>query len=150
MKRIELSLVPEVDRRCYQNRASRERPRDKVITKGSFTFTDTIDDDGLSPEPIPIKATVTVHDDRVSVDYSGSAPQVRAAINSTLSYTKSCTYLSVRCALKGDIPNNAGVFRCIEVHAPEGSVLNPRMPGAVAARALTGYRVFDAMLGCLA
>jgi N-methylhydantoinase B len=132
----------------YAERLTREEIR--RWPKGSFTFTDTIDDDGLSPEPIPIKATVTVHDDRVSVDYSGSAPQVRAAINSTLSYTKSCTYLSVRCALTGDIPNNAGVFRCIEVHAPEGSVLNPRMPGAVAARALTGYRVFDAMLGCLA
>jgi len=132
----------------YAERLTREEIR--RWPKGSFTFTDTIDDDGLSPEPIPIKATVTVHDDRVSVDYSGSAPQVRAAINSTLSYTKSCTYLSVRCALKGDVPNNAGVFRCIDVHAPEGSVLNPRMPGAVAARALTGYRVFDAMLGCLA
>ncbi len=132
----------------YAERLTREEIR--RWPKGTFTFTDTIDDDGISPDPIPIKATVTVHEDRVSVDYSGSAPQVRAAINSTLSYTKSCTYLSVRCALKGDIPNNAGVFRCVDVHAPEGSVLNPRMPGAVAARALTGYRVFDAMLGCLA
>jgi N-methylhydantoinase B len=118
--------------------------------KGTFTFTDHIDDDGLSPEPIPIRVAITVHDDRVTVDYEGSAPQVRAAINSTRSYTNSCTYLSVRCAMKGDIPNNAGVFRCIEVKVPEGSVLNPRPPAAVAARALTGYRVFDAMLGALA
>jgi N-methylhydantoinase B len=118
--------------------------------KGTFSFIDHIDDDGLSPEPIPIKVAITVHEERVSVDYTGSSPQVKAAINSTLSYTKSCTYLSVRCALKGDIPNNAGVFRCVEVHAPEGCVLNPRPPAAVAARALTGYRVFDAMLGALA
>ncbi len=132
----------------YAERLTREEIR--RWPKGTFSFTDMIDDDGIGPDPIPIKATLTVHEDRVSVDYTGSAPQVRAAINSTLSYTKSCSYLSVRCALKGDIPNNAGVFRCIEVHAPEGSVLNPRMPGAVAARALTGYRVFDAVLGCLA
>lgn len=118
--------------------------------KGTFVFTDHIDDDGLSPEPIPIKVAITVHEDRVTVDYAGSSPQVRAAINSTVSYTHSCTYLSVRCAMKGDIPNNAGVFRCIEVKVPEGSVLNPLPPAAVAARALTGYRVFDAMLGALA
>jgi N-methylhydantoinase B len=118
--------------------------------KGTFRFTDHIDDDGLSPEPIPIQVAITVHEDRVTVDYEGSSPQVKAAINSTLSYTKSCTYLSVRCAMKGDIPNNAGVFRCIEVRVPEGCVLNPRPPAAVAARALTGYRVFDAMLGALA
>ena len=75
---------------------------------------------------------------------------MRAAINSTLSFTKSNTFLSVRCALRGDIPNNAGVFRCIEVTAPEGSVLNPIAPAPVAARALTGYRVMDTMFGALA
>jgi N-methylhydantoinase B len=132
----------------YAERMAREEIR--AWPKGTFTFIDHIDDDGLSPEPIPIKVAITVHEERVSVDYTGSSPQVKAAINSTLSYTKSCTYLSVRCALKGDIPNNAGVFRCVEVHAPEGCVLNPRPPAAVAARALTGYRVFDAMLGALA
>jgi N-methylhydantoinase B len=132
----------------YAERLTREEIR--RWPKGTFHFEDFIDDDGLSPEPIPIRVALTVHEDRVSVDYTGSSPQVRAAINSTLSYTKSCTYLSVRCALKGDVPNNAGVFRCIEVHVPEGTVLNPIEPAAVAARALTGYRVFDAMLGALA
>src|SRR3546814_16115355 len=32
----------------------------------------------------------------------------------------------------------------------EGSVLEPRLPAAVAARALTGYRVVDAVFGALA
>ncbi len=132
----------------YAERLTREEIRH--WPKGTFTFTDYIDDDGISPDPIPICVSMTVHDDHVSVDYTGSSPQVRAAINSTLSYTKSCTYLSVRCALKGEVPNNAGVFRCVEIHVPEGSVLNPIEPAAVAARALTGYRVFDAMLGALA
>ncbi|OZI38064.1 5-oxoprolinase [Bordetella genomosp. 10] len=132
----------------YAERLTREEIR--RWPKGTYTFLDHIDDDGLSPDPIPIKVAVTVHEDHVSVDYTGSAPQVRAAINSTLSYTKSCTYLSVRCALKGDVPNNAGVFRCVDISVPEGTVLNPLEPAAVAARALTGYRVFDAMLGALA
>jgi len=75
---------------------------------------------------------------------------VKAALNSTRSYTHSCTYLSVRCVLDRDIPNNVGVFRCIDVKVPDASVLNPVLPGACAARALTGYRIFDAMLGALA
>ncbi len=132
----------------YAERLTREEIRG--WPKGTFHFEDFIDDDGLSDDPIAVRVAVTVHEDRLSVDYTGSAPQVRAAINSTLSYTKSCTYLSVRCALKGDVPNNAGVFRCIDVHVPAGTVLNPLEPAAVAARALTGYRVFDAMLGALA
>jgi N-methylhydantoinase B len=56
----------------------------------------------------------------------------------------------VRCALDADVPNNAGVYRCIDITAPEGSILNPRMPAPVAARALTGYRVVDCVLGALA
>ena len=75
---------------------------------------------------------------------------MKGALNSTLSFTHSLTYLSVRCVLPKDVPNNVGVFRCIEVKVPEASVLNPVMPAPCAARALTGYRVFDTMLGALA
>jgi N-methylhydantoinase B len=118
--------------------------------KGRFTFTDHLDDDGFSDTPIPLTVTITVHDDHLTCDYTGSSPQVKAALNSTLSFTKSCTYLSVRSVLRADVPNNAGVFRAIDVVAPEGTILNPRLPGACAARALTGYRLLDVMLGALA
>lgn len=118
---------------------------------GTYRFTDHIDSDGLSDTPIPIVVAITVRPDgTLKVDYTGTSPQVRGALNSTLSFTHSLTYLSVRCVLARDIPNNVGLFRCIEVVAPEASILNPQMPAACAARALTGYRVFDAMLGALA
>ena len=119
--------------------------------RGTFRFTDHLDSDGLDDEPVPLTVAITVHaDGHLTCDWTGSAPQVRAALNSTLSFTKSCTYLSVRSVLRQDVPNNAGVFRCIDVIAPEGTILNPRLPGACAARALTGYRMLDVMLGALA
>jgi N-methylhydantoinase B len=118
--------------------------------KGTYTFVDHIDSDGFTDDPIPIKVAITVEGDGLFVDYTGSSPQVKAALNSTLSYTHSNTYLSVRCVLSRDIPNNVGVFRCIKVKVPDASVLNPVLPGACAARALTGYRIFDTMLGALA
>jgi N-methylhydantoinase B len=117
---------------------------------GTYAFLDHIDDDGTGGEPLPIRVAVTVAGDRLVVDYAGSSPQVAAALNSTKSYTNSCTYLAVRSVLRGDVPNNEGVFRCIEVRAPEASILNPLMPAPCAARALTGYRVVDAMFGALA
>ena len=116
---------------------------------GTYEFTDYIDNDGFSSDAIPIKCAITVAGSKVLVDFAGSSPQVRGAINSTLSFVKSATYLSVRCVLQADVPNNAGVYRCIEITAPEGSILNPRMPAPVAARALTGYRVVDCVLGAL-
>ena len=117
---------------------------------GTYTFTDYIDGDGFSPDPIPIRCVITVKGDHLHVDFAGSSPQVKGAINSTLSFVKSSTYLTVRCALDADVPNNAGVYRCITVTAPEGSILNPLMPAPVAARALTGYRVVDTVMGALA
>jgi N-methylhydantoinase B len=129
------------------------RVRDEILKwpVGTYRFTDYIDSDGFSDAPIPIVVAITVRPDgTLKVDYTGSSPQVKGALNSTLSFTHSLTYLSVRCVLARDIPNNVGLFRCIDVVAPEASVLNPQMPAACAARALTGYRVFDAMLGALA
>jgi N-methylhydantoinase B len=117
---------------------------------GTYKFTDYIDDDGFNDTPLPITVAITVDGDQLTVDYEGSSEQVNAALNATKSYTNSCSYLSVRCVLNGDIPNNEGIFRCIDVRAPEGTILNPVMPGPCAARALTGYRVMDAMMGALA
>ncbi|WFU11771.1 hydantoinase B/oxoprolinase family protein (plasmid) [Rhizobium sp. CB3090] len=116
---------------------------------GEYSFEDYIDGDGFSTDAIPIRVKLTVDGDHLNVDFAGSSPQVKGAINSTLSFVKSATYLSVRCALDAEVPNNAGVYRCITIAAPEGSILNPQMPAAVAARALTGYRVVDTVLGAL-
>ncbi len=117
---------------------------------GDYEFTDFIDGDGFTFDPIPIHCRITVAGDQLHVDFAGSSPQVRGAINSTLSFVKSATYLAVRCVLDDDVPNNAGVYRCIDVTAPAGSILNPEMPAPVAARALTGYRVVDTVMGALA
>ncbi|MDB5506376.1 MAG: hypothetical protein JWR75_1014 [Devosia sp.] len=117
---------------------------------GDYHFTDYIDGDGFSAAAIPIQCKITVTGDHLTVDFAGSSPQVKGAINATFSFVKSATYLTIRCALDHDVPNNAGVYRAITVLAPEGSILNPRMPAPVAARALTGYRVVDAVMGGLA
>lgn len=132
----------------YAERMTRQEIRS--WPKGTYRFVDYIDSDGFTDDPIPIKVAVTVGDEELIVDYAGSSPQVKAALNSTRSYTNSCTYISVRCVLGRDVPNNVGVFRCIKVRVPEASVLNPLLPGACAARALTGYRIVDTMLGALA
>ena len=104
--------------------------------KGTYHFTDYIDNDGFTETPIPIKVAITVNEDgTLFVDYAGSSPQVRGALNSTLSFTHSLTYLSVRCVLSKELPNNVGMFRCVKVKAPDASILNPVMPGPCAARA---------------
>lgn len=116
---------------------------------GVYTFEDAIDGDGFTTDAIPVRCAITVKGDALEIDFAGSSPQVRGAINATFSFTKSSAYLAVRCALDRDVPNNAGVYRAITVKAPDHSILKPDMPAPVAARALTGYRVVDTVLGAL-
>ncbi len=120
------------------------------LPKGTWRFVDHLDGDGLDPKPVRIEAAVTIREDSMVIDLTGSSPQVRGAINCVYPFTLSTALACVRSIVDLAIPNNAGYFRPIEVIAPEGTVVNPRMPAAVAARGITGIRIGDAIFGALA
>lgn len=133
----------------YAERLTRAAVAD--LPDGSYSFEDWIDDDGVDYGK-PIRLFVTMHkqDDRMVVDWTGSSPQVKGAINNTLSYTKAASYAAIRSVLPPGIPNNEGVFRVIDVVAPEGTIANAVLPAACAARGLTGFRMVDCAFGALA
>lgn len=117
---------------------------------GTYRFEDVEDHDGIGDASVTIAVTVTVRPDVVRVDFSGSAPQVRGSINSTLSFTESATYAAIRSLCLDDIPVNAGFTSAIEVVAPPGTVTNVSAPGGVAARGVIGYRIIECIHGALA
>ncbi len=121
----------------------------RTFPEGTYRFTDYLDDDGVHPGPVAIAVAVTVADGSVTMDFEGSSPQVKASLNSTLSFTKSNAYAAMRTLLRSDIPNNAGFFRPITVTAPLGSIVNCVLPAATGTRGLTGFRVLDAVFGAL-
>ncbi|MGH8071264.1 MAG: hydantoinase B/oxoprolinase family protein [Candidatus Entotheonellia bacterium] len=121
------------------------------LPDGVYRFEDWIDDDGIDVgKPIRLFVTLTKKGDSLIADWTGSSPQVKGAINNTLSYTKAATYCAIRSVLPPGIPNNEGVFRAIEVIAPPGTIANVVLPGATAARGLTGFRMVDCCFGALA
>jgi len=93
---------------------------------------------------------VTVTGDQLTADFTGTAPQVRGAINSTLSFTAAVVALCVRSVMKEEIPNTEGMFRPLKIIAPEGTLVNVSMPGASSMRGVTGFRVTDTVFGALA
>jgi N-methylhydantoinase B len=133
----------------YAERMTRAALRE--LPDGVYDFLDHIDDDGIDVGvPIPLKVTITKSGDTIKADWTGTAPQVKGAINNTLSYTKSASYCGIRSILPQNIPTNEGVFRAITVEAPLGTIANMVLPGACAARGLTGFRMVDTMFGALA
>jgi N-methylhydantoinase B len=133
----------------YAERLTRAALR--TLPDGEWSFEDFIDDDGIDyGKPIRLFVTIRKRGDQMVVDWTGTSPQVRGAINSTLSFTKAAAYTGVRSVLPPGIPNNEGVFRAIEVICPPGTVGHGVLPAACAARGLTGFRMVDCMFGALA
>jgi N-methylhydantoinase B len=133
----------------YTTRLTRAAIAD--LPDGRWSFEDWIDDDGVEVgQPIQLRVRVTVAGERITVDWTGSSPQVKGAINNTYSYTRAASYACVKSVLGGDIPNNEGFFRCVDVIAPPGTIANAVLPAACAARGLTGFRMVDCLFGALA
>jgi N-methylhydantoinase B len=132
----------------YSERLMRETI--SQLIDGEYHFTDVIDGLGDAPEKIIVNATVIIKGSDVTVDFDGTSPQVRAAINAPGPWTHSATYFSFRCLMGPGVPNNIGYMRPIKVLTPKGSIVNPYEPAACNARGLTGFRISDAVLGALA
>src|SRR2546430_6058111 len=82
---------------------------------------------------VALRLGATVAGDRLTLDFTGSAPQHDGNLNCPLAVTRSACLFAVRVLTDPDIPASAGAYRPIEVRAPEGTLLNARPGAAVAA-----------------
>ena len=87
----------------------------------------------------------------VTVDFTGSDPQVEGSVNAVAAITYSACFYVFRCLLAEDVPAAAGLMRPIQVIAPEGTIVNARPPAAVAGGNVeTSQRIVDVLLRALA
>jgi N-methylhydantoinase B len=126
------------------------------VRRGTYRAEDFLDDDGVSGKPVRIAATIRFHSGgrarhSVTVDFSGTDPQVEGSINAVEAITWSACFYVFRCLLSEDVPATAGLMRPIKVVAPLGSVVNAKPPAAVAGGNVeTSQRIVDVLLRTLA
>ena len=131
---------------CYSEK--RMRHEIEQIPDGTYSFSDHMDDDGISPEPVVLRATVTVKGSDITFDFAGSAPQTLGPINSTEAITAGTIFFVLRCLTDPSIPPNEGCYRPIKILAPRGTVVNPEPPAAVVGGNLeTAQRLCDVLIG---
>lgn len=134
---------------AYSARLMRQAIR--AIPDGIYQAEDFLDDDGISDEAIPIQVAITITNDRASVDFSGSAPQVRGSINAVEAITLSAVSYVFRCLIAGDVPASAGLMEPIKVMAPAGTIVNANHPASVAGGNVeTSQRIVDVLFKALA
>ncbi|HEY1962853.1 MAG TPA: hydantoinase B/oxoprolinase family protein, partial [Rhizomicrobium sp.] len=99
---------------------------------------------------IRLKITVNRATRSACIDFTGTSPQQPNNLNAPGSVTKAAVLYVFRCLVDSDIPMNAGCLKPLEIVVPEGSLLNPRPPAAVAGGNVeTSQAVVDALFGAL-
>jgi N-methylhydantoinase B len=145
----------------------------RSVPPGQYRAEDFLDNDGVEDQPVRIAVNLQVAPPSamkssvetrlaasfsassrepapVTIDFTGSSPQVQGAVNAVEAITYSACFYVVRCLLREDVPATAGLMRPIRVIAPSGTVVNAKPPVAVAGGNVeTSQRIVDVLLKAL-
>ena len=134
-------LIEYTDRRTRSELA--KLPKGVVVSEG------VLDSDGYTDEPVKLKVKVTINDDGLLFDFSGTDDQRPAPVNSTYAQTHSGVAFVLKCLIDPDVPVNAGFYRNVHMIAPEGSVVNCTEPFPVVGGWETQIRLTDVIFNAL-
>ena len=112
------------------------------------TYHNVLTVDGYEAE-IELHAALTVSDDALHLDFTGTSGCSSKGINVPLNYGTAYAVFAMRCIIGSDIPNNAGSLAAFKVSGPPGCILNALHPAPVAMRHTLGQMTPDLVLGCL-
>jgi N-methylhydantoinase B len=112
------------------------------------TWTNTMRVDGYEA-PLDLVAAVTIGEDTIHVDFTGTSGMSSYAINCPLCYTEAYTTFGINCVVAPNVPNNAGTLDAVKVTAPPGTIVSAVYPAAVYARSSIGHMMPDVVYGAL-
>ncbi|RVT92966.1 hydantoinase B/oxoprolinase family protein [Sphingomonas crocodyli] len=102
-----------------------------TIPSGVYEAEDIVEDDGLGNGPFVVKVKVTISQDRLIADFTGSAPQAPGPVNTTYAGLLTGSRCLFKAITDPGIPANGGCFRMLEVICPPGTVLTAQEPAPV-------------------
>lgn len=121
-----------------------------ALPDGTWRGEDFIDDDGINDRPIRVSVAVTVAGDTVTVDLSDCDVQAEGNTNSTIANTHAAVYYVILALVDPHAPPNSGCYRPVRVVTRPGTIANPLLPAAVAARTNASQKIVEAMLRAFA
>jgi N-methylhydantoinase B len=137
------ALAAEIHARCEA------AMRSAIAVLPNGTYNSELQTDGLMDKPVTLKLSLTIRDDQIIADYTGTDAQVDRAINCALCYTYAMTMYGVKVCTSPNLPNNEGAWRPISIIAPDGCIVNPVFPASGGSRMLIGHYLPMLVFGCL-
>ena len=142
MTEFNLSDLDEVAEFILEN--SRLATLEKIAALPQMSAEGEMTVDGFDV-PIRLKVKVTVHEDRIVSDFTGTSGLDKKGINCPLVYTKAYACYALKVAIAPEIPNNHASLAPFEIAAPENTIVNALHPAPVALRHIIGHFVPDAV-----
>ena len=103
----------------------------RSIPNGVYTGESQAYFDGHNPGSVyTIRVKITVEDERISFDYTGTDAQTTGFVNGTYTSSASATLLTFLQMVNPDIPHNDGMIRPMDINIPQGTILNAAYPAA--------------------
>ena len=140
MEEFELADLDGVGRFILEN--SRRATIEAIAALPRASATGELTVDGFDT-PITLKVEVTVYEDRIVSDFTGSSGLDKKGINCPLVYAKAYACYALKVAIAPEIPNNAASLAPFEISAPENTIVNALHPAPVALRHIVGHFVPD-------
>lgn len=140
MEEFELADLDGVGRFILEN--SRRATIEAIAALPRASATGELTVDGFDT-PITLKVEVTVYEDRIVSDFTGSSGLDKKGINCPLVYAKAYACYALKVAIAPEIPNNAASLAPFEISAPENTIVNALHPAPVALRHIMGHFVPD-------
>ncbi len=128
VEKFGLSAVRETISRLYESGEKYSLDALAKLPHGTWSAEDFLDDDGISDELIPMKATVSISAREFKVDFAGSAGAARGPVNMPFGGTHSLCKIVFKSLTTPKLPSNAGNYRPLKVEAPPGSLFHAVYP----------------------
>ncbi|PLR86800.1 5-oxoprolinase [Bacillus canaveralius] len=100
------------------------------IEDGVYEAEGCLDNDGVSNEPVNVKVKVTVEGENITIDLTGSSPQVRGMTNCGLAQTVSACRVAFKELISPDAPVTGGNFKTLNVVVPKRTIFSAEQPAA--------------------
>jgi N-methylhydantoinase B len=114
----------------YRQSEQLEREAVAALPDGRFTSEGSLDDDGLGNGPVPVKVTIDVEGDHMTIDLDGSSPATTGPVNCGFAQTVSACRVAFKLLIHPERPVDGGTFKTLDVKAPPKSIFAAEEPSA--------------------
>lgn len=120
-----------------------------ALPDGRWEAGDFLDNDGITPDALPINVALEIRGDRMVLDFEGTAAKCAGPVNIALPTAVATAYVAIKHIFSG-LPANSGVMRPIDVRIPPNSLLSADFPAPTGGYTETILRMIDVIFSAMA